>query len=94
MLDIKARQAKQRVQNVVILAGLHVVSRDFSDEFPCSGIRVIHNNKCKCTNSLCENFHAGTLDFQGFGQARTIDKTIFFLFSFCFSIVPVKMCPC
>ena len=27
---------------MVILAGLHVVSRDFSDVFPCLGIRVIH----------------------------------------------------
>ena len=27
---------------MVILAGLHVVSREFSDEFRCSGIRVIH----------------------------------------------------
>ena len=27
---------------MVVLAGLHVVSRDFLDEFPCSGIRVIH----------------------------------------------------
>ena len=36
MLDMKTKQ-------VVILAGLHVMSRDFSDEFPCSGgIRVIH----------------------------------------------------
>ena len=31
-----------RYQQVGILAGLHVMSRDFSDEFPCTGIRVIH----------------------------------------------------
>ena len=37
-LYMKAKQAKQQV----LLAGVHVVSRDFSDEFPCSGIRVIH----------------------------------------------------
>ena len=29
-------------QQVVIWAGLHVVNLDFSNEFPCSGIRVIH----------------------------------------------------
>ena len=27
---------------MVILAGLHVVSLDFSDEFPSSGVCVIH----------------------------------------------------
>ena len=32
---------------MVILAGLHIVSRDFSDEFPCSGIRVIHKISVK-----------------------------------------------
>ena len=36
---MKAKQAKQQM---VILAGLYVVSHDFSDEFPCSGIHVIH----------------------------------------------------
>ena len=32
---------------MVILAGLHAVSRDFSDEFPCSGIRLIHKISAK-----------------------------------------------
>ena len=27
---------------MLVLASLHVVSRDFSDEFPCSGDRVTH----------------------------------------------------
>ena len=37
-LDVKTKQGKQQM---LILAGLHVLSRDFSDEFPCSGICVI-----------------------------------------------------
>ena len=43
-LDMKTKQAKQQV---VILAGLHVVSRDFSVEFRCSCIRVIHKISVK-----------------------------------------------
>ena len=42
-LDMKTKQAKlQGYQQVFILPGLYVVSRDFSDEFPCSGI---HKNR-------------------------------------------------
>ena len=37
-LDMKTKQAKQEM---VLLAGLHAVSHDFSGEFPCLGIRVI-----------------------------------------------------
>ena len=43
-LDMKTKQTKQQV---VILAGLHVVSRDFLDEFPCSGGRVVHKISVK-----------------------------------------------
>ena len=39
---MKTKQANNMYLQVVILAGPHVVSRDFSDEFPCSGVRVIH----------------------------------------------------
>ena len=34
--------ALSNTSHLNIWAGLHVVSRDFSDEFPCSDIRVIH----------------------------------------------------
>ena len=39
---MKTKQTKQRVVILAGLHGLHVVSRDFSDEFPWSGSRVIH----------------------------------------------------
>ena len=41
---------QSRYQQVIILAGLHVVSCDFSDEFPCSGIHVIHKTSVVHTN--------------------------------------------
>ena len=37
---------------MVLLAGLHVVSRDFSDEFPCSVVRVVHKISVKSPKSL------------------------------------------
>ena len=39
-------------QQVVTLASLHVVNRDFSDEFPCSGVRVIHKIGVNSTKQL------------------------------------------
>ena len=45
---------------MLILAGLHVVSRDFSDESPCSGIVVIHKiSVTRCQSfalSVCKSF--------------------------------------
>ena len=41
-LDMKINRPNSSHQQVVILAGLHVVGHDFSNEFPFSGIRVIH----------------------------------------------------
>ena len=32
---------------LTVLAGLHVMSRDFSDEFPCSDICIIHKINVK-----------------------------------------------
>ena len=44
-LDLKTKQVKQQVSVDAcigcIIVGLHVMSRDFSDECPCSGGRVI-----------------------------------------------------
>ena len=33
-----------------LLAGLHVMNRDFSDEFPCSGICIIHKINARLGN--------------------------------------------
>ena len=41
-LHMKTKQTRQQVPAGGYTAGLHVMSRDFSDEFPCSDIRVIH----------------------------------------------------
>ena len=47
MLNMKTNS---RYHQVVILAGLHVVSRDFSDEFPYSSGRVIHKVSVNCNS--------------------------------------------
>ena len=49
----ESSRPNSRYQQVVILPGMHVVSRDFSDRFLCSGIRVIHKISVIYCNVLC-----------------------------------------
>ena len=47
-LDIKGKAGRTvGTKQVVILAGLHAVSRDFSDEFLCSSGLIVHKISVK-----------------------------------------------